>query len=239
MHTVTHAIRDRYFPADVSFFFSFSAGAFLSSRPSPEVLSLLQTVRGTVLDLGPGSGDLLKYLSPSALTRVYGAEPAQLLHGKLRAHARDAGLEGKYSVLHCGAEPESLIPALAKAGVLSGAGEGVFDEICCVRVLCGVPRPAETVRGLYGLLKPGGRMVVHEHVVNPWREEDGSVASRVLQAVYSWVGWDFFLGCKIDRDTKALLLEAGGKDGWSKVELKSLMGWSVMPHCTGYLVKRE
>ena len=33
-----------------------------------------------------------------------------------------------------------------------------------VQVLCSVPEPREMVKRLYGLLKPGGRMIVYEHV---------------------------------------------------------------------------
>ncbi|KAL1643775.1 hypothetical protein SLS58_004791 [Diplodia intermedia] len=227
-------LRDRAFSR-----FWMAYGEFMSEGMADDAVVLLQSVRGTVLDVGPGSGDQAVHFTPSHITRVYGAEPADMLHGKLRANAKKAGLGDKYTVLHAGAQPESLIPALADAGLFKNGSEGIFDEICCIRVLCGVPRPEETVKGLYKLLKPGGRMVVHEHVVNPWQEAGGSFASRVLQTVYEWAGWNFFVGCSIKRDMKEILLNAGGKDGWSKAELKSLATWSVLPYCTGYLVKRE
>ncbi|OJD31863.1 phospholipid methyltransferase [Diplodia corticola] len=212
-------------------------GESMSEVMADDAVALMRSLRGTVLDLGPGTGEQLVRLTPSHLTRVYGAEPAEQFHGRLRANAKKAGLEDKYKVLHAGAQPESLIPALADAGLFQNGSEGIFDEICCIRVLCGVPRPEETIKGLYKLLKPGGRMVVHEHVVNPWRETGGSFVSRVLQTVYAWAGWHLFLGCNIDRDTRAMLLDAGGKGGWSEVELKGLETWSVLPYCTGYLVK--
>ncbi|KAK0653714.1 hypothetical protein DIS24_g5806 [Lasiodiplodia hormozganensis] len=226
-------LRDRAFSR-----FWIAYGEFMSEGMADEAVALIGSVRGTVLDIGPGSGDQTVHFTPANLTRVYGAEPAGQLHDKLRAKVKGAGLEGKYTVLHAGAQPESLIPALADAGLFKNGSEGIFDEICCIRVLCGVPRPEETVRGLYKLLKPGGRMIVHEHVVNPWQEAGGNFGSRVLQTVYAWAGWNVFLGCSIDRDTKEILLNAGGKDGWSRVELKSLQTWSVLPYCTGYLVKR-
>ncbi|KAL1631781.1 hypothetical protein SLS56_004302 [Neofusicoccum ribis] len=228
-------LRDRAFSR-----FWTAYGALMSEGMADEAVALLQTVHGTVLDVGPGSGDQLRHLNASQLDRVYGAEPALELHGRLRAHARQAGLEAKYAVLQAGAQPESLLPALAGAGVFArGGADGVFDDICCVRVLCGVPRPEETVQGLYRLLKPGGRLIVHEHVVNPWPEEGGSLLSRALQTVYTCAGWPFFLGCHLTRDTKGILINAAGKDGWAKVELKGLASWSAIPNCTGYLVKRE
>lgn len=227
-------LRDRAFSR-----FWMAYGESMSETMPDEVTNLLRDVRGTVLDIGPGSGDLAVHFNASQITRAYGVEPAGPLHDKLRANVKRAGLEGKYTVLHCGAQPESLIPALADAGLFKHGSEGIFDEICCIRVLCGVPRPEETVRGLYKLLKPGGRLVVHEHVVNPWRQKGGNPFSRVLQTLYSWAGWNVFVGCSLKRHTKDILLNAGGKDGWSKVELKDLETWSVLPHNTGYLVKRE
>ncbi|EKG17939.1 Methyltransferase type 11 [Macrophomina phaseolina MS6] len=226
-------VRDRAFSR-----FWTAYGEFMSEGMSEDATNLLRDVRGTVLDVGPGSGDLAIYFNASQLTHVYGVEPAGKLHDKLRANVKRAGLQDKYSVLHCGAQPESLIPALADAGLFAHGAEGIFDEICCMRVLCGVPRPEETVRGLYKLLKPGGKLVVHEHVANPWRQ-NGSLFARALQTIYGWMGWGLFLGCRLNTPTKDILLKAGGKDGWSKVALMDLEMWSVLPYCTGYLIKKE
>ena len=199
-----------------------------------ELMALLPSLHGKVLDIGPGSGEQLHLYTDAApnVDAIYGAEPAQKLHAKLAAKANDARFGSKYHILGCGAEPQSLIPALAKEGLLNDGSEGFFDEIVSIRVLCGVPYAKETVDGLYGLLKPGGRLIIMEHVVCK-----SSTIARGLQAAYMWIcGWQFWMGgCCLDRDTEKVLREAGS---WSKVELKTLNPWSTIPQIVGFLVKK-
>ena len=211
------------------------------SEEMPEGLDeLLSTVSGVVLDIGPGTGEILKRMKGEGVKKMYGAEPATDMHAQLRENVKKNGWEGKYVVLGCGAEPESLVPALGKEGLLDGGGaEGVFDEICCVRVLCGVPRPEETIQTLYGLLKPGGRMVVCEHVVNPWRTE-GFWLARFMQAFYTVAGWPFFMGgCELQRHTPEYLKKAAGKEGWEKFDLKYVEPKTAIPFVVGELRKKK
>lgn len=60
-----------------------------------------------------------------------------------------------------------------------GIVPGSVDTILSMQVLCSVEKPEEVLRYLYTLLKPGGRMVVYEHVQN----EDW--VSRIVQCGYS------------------------------------------------------
>ncbi|KAF2272850.1 uncharacterized protein EI97DRAFT_436621 [Westerdykella ornata] len=212
-------------------------GAAMSIDMPGPITELLSQCRGLVLDIGPGSGEVLSRFDASKITAMYGAEPAADLHRGLLQNAEKHGFAGKYHALLCGAEPESLIPALYEAGVLDrDRATEVFDEICVVRVLCGVPSPRETIRGLYALLKPGGRMVVCEHVVNPWRTE-GSLAARLLQGVYSAMGWPFFMGgCALQRHTAEWLREAGG---WKKFDLQYVEPQTAIPFVVGELIKAD
>lgn len=215
--------------------------AAMSAQMPPGLDELLATVSGTVLDIGSGTGDVLARFNPANITTMYGAEPAADMHAQLRANAEKYGFgNGKYVPMVCGAQPESLIPALAKVGVLSKgkSGHGVFDEICCVRVLCGVPRPKETIASLYSLLKPGGRLIVCEHVVNPWRTE-GSYVGRFMQFAYTVLGWPFFMGgCELQRHTPEWVNEAAGPDGWEKVQVRYVEQKTVIPFWVGELRKR-
>ncbi|KAF2263180.1 S-adenosyl-L-methionine-dependent methyltransferase [Lojkania enalia] len=213
--------------------------------PGP-LTDLLSQCHGVVLDIGPGSGQILPRFDPKLITAMYGAEPAAELHPALLKNAKKFGFGDKYNNLLCGAEPESLIPALDKSGVLrqmngriSEKSEGVFDEICCVRVLCGVPTPKETIRGLYNLLKPGGRMVICEHVVNPWRTE-GRIAARAMQLFYTLLGWPFFMGgCELQRHTFDYLKEAAGEEGWASFNLQYIEPKTTVPFIVGELKKRS
>jgi SAM-dependent methyltransferase len=209
--------------------------------PGP-TFDLLSRCKGVVLDIGPGSGELLGRFNPSQIIAMYGAEPAEALHPGLKSNAAKRGFSNNFHPLLCGGEPESLIPALHKSGILdiSGKGalaeDGVFDEICCTRVLCGVPHPQQTIKGLYSLLKPGGRMVICEHVANPWKTE-GSVAARFMQIVYTILGWPFLMGgCELQRHTSDYLRDAGE---WDKFDLQYYGPKDAIPFVVGELIKKH
>lgn len=207
---------------------------------------LLRTASGIVLDIGPGTGTQMPLLRSPAISAIYGAEPCHGLHKDLRAKAISEGLASKYHILGCGVAASELIPALRDAdpGAVdafdANSKNGVFDTILCVRVLCSVPEMERTVRELYGLLKPGGRMVVVEHVVNPWRTAKGSFVARIMQGVYQFLGWSFLIGdCCLVRDTEGALRGAADADGgWESVELERSFGWSALPYISGVLVKK-
>lgn len=205
---------------------------------------MLANARGVILDVGPGAGDqLFRFSQPQNIEMIYGAEPGVDLHAALRRNAEKAKLGEKYKVLTCGAEPESLVPALAKERLLgkeNSFANGIFDEIICIRVLCGVPKLQETIQTLYKCLKPGGRLVVLEHVIND-DHKPGSVVSKFFQHLYMALGWPFWAGgCELTRDTTAVLMKAAEVDGgWSEVKLEKLDEWSVIPHVVGYCTKKS
>ena len=213
----------------------------LSGPLREPIPSLLASVSGTVLDVGPGSGSQLHNFKSSKADLFYGAEPETALHDQLHKNVKFNGLDGKYNILTCGAEKESLVPALAKEGLLQqGIDNGVFDYIVCLRILCGVTDVQETVDGLYRLLKPGGTLIVAEHVRNPWPEKGGWVIPWILQRIYKMLGWSFWMGgCNIDRDTERVLLRASGSsEKWQKIHLQTVDPWSSIPYLLGHLVKR-
>jgi SAM-dependent methyltransferase len=185
-------------------------------------------------------------LRSPAITAIYGAEPCVGLHGDLHSKAVAEGLESNYHILKCGAASAELIPALEATGTgvvdaHKANGRGIFDTIICVRVLCSVPQMEKTIQELYALLKPGGRVLVTEHVVNPWRTAKGSILARVAQGVYQLLGWSFFIGdCCMDRDTEGALRKAAdGDGGWESVDIERSFGWSPLPYISGVLVKKS
>jgi SAM-dependent methyltransferase len=216
-------------------------GPKLSEDIPSMINDILATSKGVVLDIGPGAGhQLYRFSHPDQIEIAYGAEPGVDMHAALNENAKKADLGNKYHILACGAEPESLVPALAREGLLfQGSDVGVFDEIISIRVLCGVPNPRETVEGLYRLLKPGGRFVVFEHIVND-PSRGGAWSARIVQQLYMLLGWRLLLGdCHLTRDTMATLRNAArGDDGWASVKLEVVDAWSVIPHVVGYCVKK-
>lgn len=121
----------------------------------------------------------------------------------------------KLTILNCGAQKESLVPKLHEVGLLGkGRVEGVFDTIICSKVLCSVPNRKDTVAGLYALLKPGGRLIVCEHVRNPWRTPKGSLIARLIQEFFMLHGWSWFLsGCQLTGNTDEVVKRVAEQDG--------------------------
>lgn len=195
-----------------------------------------------ILDVGPGAGhQVFRFSNPEKINSIYGAEPGVSMHTALRQRAEQAGLGEKYHVLNCEAKLESLAPALLKAAKFK-PGDTVFDEIVCIRVLCGVPEPDSVIEGLYSLLKPGGRMVVCEHVINSGDStKGGTTVGRILQKCYMRIGWSPMMGgCELTRDTMTLLKKAANKDGgWEKVDVELCDPYSTIPHIVGVLVKKQ
>ncbi|OAP60727.1 hypothetical protein AYL99_05729 [Fonsecaea erecta] len=204
---------------------------------------LLAQCRGRILDVGPGSGEQVKrFTHPENITAIYGVEPGVSLHAQLRAKAAQAGLGAKYHVLAATADLDALLPQLIRAGLVAPgktapADLQLFDEIVCLRVLCGVPDQAATVADLYGLLKPGGRFVVCEHVLNThhW-------PARLAQRLYMLLGWKQLMGgCCLTRSTIDTLLQvARARDGgWAEVTLTPDDEYSPSMHVTGVLIKKK
>ena len=182
-------------------------------------------------------------LTSPAISALYGAEPCKSLHSAIRAKAEAEGISSKYHILPTGVAATELIPALRESSVLDAydadPSVGIFDTILCVRVLCSVPEMERTVAELYAMLKPGGRLLVTEHVVNSWRRGKGSFIARIAQWGYMFFGWRWFIGdCALDRDTERVLRGAAGERGWESVELERSFEWSAMPYLSGVLVKR-
>ncbi|KAJ5958615.1 uncharacterized protein N7479_005765 [Penicillium vulpinum] len=252
--TQTQRLRDEAFG---KFWIDFTSIRQMSSDPNnkdiPEPVGssalippLLRTASGVVLDIGPGTGTQMPLLTSPAITALYGAEPCKSLHSSIREKAVAEQISSKYHIVPTGVAADELIPALRETGTGvtdaydSDARAGIFDTILCVRVLCSVPEMERTVSELYGMLKPGGRLLVTEHVVNPWRRAKGSIVGRVVQGIYQLLGWSWFTGdCCLNRDTEAALRAAADVDGgWERVELDRAFEWSAMPYISGVLVKK-
>lgn len=208
---------------------------------------LLAQARGVVLDIGPGTGSQMPFFVAPApnISEIYGPEPCTGLHAQLQKRAVSNGLDGKYRIVPASVEKQELIGALQKQGVQIDnevvTREGIFDTIVCVRVLCSVPDPDRTIADLYSMLRPGGQILVVEHVGNRFpRKIGGSLLARFMQSVYMWMGYSFFVGnCRLDRDTETYLRNAADHDGgWAKVDFKQNFTWSTMPYISGTLVKR-
>jgi SAM-dependent methyltransferase len=140
-----------------------------------------------VVELGPGTGANLRYYRPG--TRLVAIEPNPHMHPALiRAAARRA-------------VDLDMRPVGAEATGLPG---GSVDAVVCTLVLCTVPDPVTALAEARRILRPGGRLLVIEHVAAP----EGSVLARLQRLLQP--GWQWaFEGCDLCRPTGALLSTAG------------------------------
>ena len=98
------------------------------------------------------------------------------MHDALRSNVKVNGLSDVYTIVPCGVEN---IEKLSEYGI----EPGTIDTVTSVQVLCSVPKPAALVKDLYQLLKPGGQMIVYEHV----KSED--YISQLVQRMYFPTHW--------------------------------------------------
>lgn len=122
-----------------------------------EVPALVSQAYGIVLELGPGTGTQLPRYDLNKVSKIYGIEPNFEFHDTLRSKIKKAKLDDIYTIVPVGAED---IEQFRKYGISSKS----VDTILSVQVLCSVPDPQSTLRHLYTYLKPGGQMLVYEHV---------------------------------------------------------------------------
>ena len=179
------------------------------------------------------------------IDEIYAVEPGVEMHDQLRREAVKvfgSAAMSTYKVLTCGAQPDELVPVLARQGLLRHGNEGVFDTIVCIRALCGIPRPQETADLFYRLLKPGGHVIFFEHVVNSGDAgRSGSTIARTAQYLYMGLGWSFWAGgCELTRDTALTFRRAAAGDGgWAEEKVVDRSPEGCIPEIWGFLRKRE
>lgn len=104
------------------------SGAEFANHEQQEtpVPALVASAHGTVLDLGPGSGNQLPRFDAAKITHIYGVEPntafTQMMTDRLRE--TKVGQDGKYTLIPCGLEDEQT---LARFGVVDGSMDCVIS----------------------------------------------------------------------------------------------------------------
>lgn len=146
---------------------------------------LLGGLRGEVLDIGAGTGVNLQYFAEAS--RVVASEPDPAMRRRLE---RKLG--------------QARVPAEVRGDPAESLSEpdGRFDAVVFTLVLCTVADPDCALGEARRVLKPGGRLVVLEHVrgdgqLAVWQDRLDPLWSRVIA------------GCHPNRDTRAAVERAG------------------------------
>ncbi|MCB0212151.1 MAG: class I SAM-dependent methyltransferase [Anaerolineae bacterium] len=148
---------------------------------------LLNTLSGTVLEIGPGTGANFDYY-PADIHWI-GIEPNPAMHPYLRERAARSGL---VTQLQVGSAEQLTVP------------DGSIDTVICTLVLCSVESTPISLREVQRVLKPGGRFIFIEHVAAPQ-----GTTLRTVQNIINPV-WNFIAdGCHPNRETWRDLEQAG------------------------------
>lgn len=178
--------RDRVFPWLL---------ARLSGHFDEDRKTVLAHARGRVLEVGVGTGANLGFY-PDAVDEVVGIDPNPGVLERARAaleeiEARDQGL------------PYRVLIEEGDAAALPHDDDS-FDTAVAFLTLCSVPEPHTVARELRRVLRPGGRLLVMEHV----RAHPGSRLARWQQRLDPlWTR--AAAGCHIHRETASILRDAG------------------------------
>ncbi len=110
--------------------------------------SLLGTLQGTVIEIGPGAGANFVYF-PADLHWI-GVEPNLFMHSYLRQEAMDRGFQS-IELYEGNAEHLPL-------------GDAIADAVVSTHVLCSVRELDQVLQEIRRVLKPGGQFFFLEHV---------------------------------------------------------------------------
>lgn len=140
---------------------------------------------GAVLDVGAGTGANLRHYRDAA--SVVAAEPDPAMRRRLTARLGEARV------------PVEVSDAGAEALPFPDAS---FDAVVFTLVLCTIPGPDRALAEARRVLRPGGALVVLEHVRGHgrharWQSRIDPVWTRVMA------------GCHLDRDTAATVRSVG------------------------------
>lgn len=177
--------------------------------------SLLQGLTGTVVEIGPGTGINFNYM-PASIDWV-GIEPNRAFHELLLQQASKHGIKAR---LLEGDATQIPLP------------DNYADEVISTLVLCSVPDQAKALHEIRRILKPGGRLMVMEHVA-----AEKHTFLRKAQYAFNPINIAIADGCHCNRDTLLSIED----EGFSKVEIQHVDVAGTLPfhrpHIVGYAVK--
>lgn len=145
--------------------------------------SSLTTVKGRVLEIGAGTGNLIRFL-PRSIT-YQALEPNVHLHAEILRKANMVGL--------------ASLPVLQSSSEAIPLPDNSVDCVLSVRSLCEPRNLPKVLSEVRRVLKPGGAFIFTEHIGAP----AGSFIRHLQQILNP------FFTCDIARDIEVALRHAG------------------------------
>jgi len=156
---------------------------------SQKKLALFKDVTGKVLEIGPGTGVNFRFLPKNC--QWQGVEPNPAMHPFLKKTAKDYGFH------------DIQFAGLAKNTF--NLADNSQDFIISTLVLCSVPNVRQTLSEIKRVLKPKGKFIFIEHVV-----DTENTFRKVIQKTMPYTPWRYFSdGCDPSRDIATDINQAG------------------------------
>jgi ubiquinone/menaquinone biosynthesis C-methylase UbiE len=149
--------------------------------------ALVPRAKGTVLEVGIGSGLNLRHYS-AAVERLYAVDPSPELLTMARKHVRDSRMDVEFV---CQSAERLSFP------------DATFDSVVMTWTLCSIPDAAAALREIRRVLKPGGELIFVEHGLAA--EPRVAAWQRRLTPLWRPLAG----GCHLDRPIAALIRTAG------------------------------
>ena len=178
-----------------------SRGAAEKVYMEPLRKQIIGQAEGLVLEVGAGNGLNFAFYNPESVERVEATEPASAMLGYARTRAKTAHVPVILT--------QSPVEQLPFA-------DAYFDGAVCTLVFCSVNDPLRGLQEIRRVLKPGGQLLMVEHV-----RAQGRVIAFVQKLLTPFTR--FFLGnCHWNRRTEQTVQEAGFQE--VKFERRVLSG---------------
>ncbi|GLC34344.1 hypothetical protein PLESTB_000739500 [Pleodorina starrii] len=139
-----------------------------------------------------------------------------------------------------GGMSEGSAASMAAVSLVQGSAEalpfsdGEFDAAVVTLVMCSVPSPTAALGELRRVVRPGGRLLIIEHVA----AGEGRPGMRLAQSLLTPLQRLLADGCNLNRDTAAALRTAGWRAGQGELRSFELEGLAILaPHIAGVLVR--
>ncbi len=160
---------------------------------------LLGRLHGHVLEVGAGTGVNFA-LYPSG-TQVIACEPSQPMLSKALQKLEQTKPQASIRLVHAGIGDADLARLVPEEGL---------DAAVFTLVLCTIPHPEEAVETVKKWLKPGGKLIVLEHIGS--RKSLGRTVQRAIEPVWTPLAE----GCRLTRDTDLMLKRMGFVPEWEQ-----------------------
>jgi ubiquinone/menaquinone biosynthesis C-methylase UbiE len=168
-----------------------------------------------VVDLGCGPGhasfDLAQLVTKRG--RVLALDESQPFIDAVNRQAQSRGFDHVVAQL---ADAQNLDQSLARIGI---------DAVYCRWLLCWLPEPQKALRGIMSLLKPGGKVIIHDYF--NWQSMGLAPRSRALEKVIAAAQESFkdrHSNTDISGSLPRLLREAGFKEKYFEVHSRTPRG---------------